>query len=188
MKRAPVTPWEQSYLRLHEAAMAGNEPRMRELVASGMAVDIADADGRTALHRAAHVGNVEGVRVLLDLGAAVDARATYDGDHTPLLAACGRNGGECHPGVVKRLLEAGADPSAIDRVARSPLHLVAASSTAPDSLLRLLLEAGANPFAKDFNDERASHPAIDAWLATRAAEHLADSLPAGIPTPPRERF
>ncbi|KAH7012284.1 ankyrin repeat-containing domain protein, partial [Microdochium trichocladiopsis] len=64
--------------------------------------------GSSALHKAAEVGNEDMARLLLSYGARVDSRDIQG--LTPLCVATGNN----HLAIAKLLLEAGADPLAID--------------------------------------------------------------------------
>ncbi|KAH7010879.1 ankyrin repeat-containing domain protein [Microdochium trichocladiopsis] len=71
-------------------------------------VHLRNAIGSSALHKAAEVGNEEMARLLLSYGARVDSRDIQG--LTPLCVATGNN----HLAIAKLLLEAGADPLAID--------------------------------------------------------------------------
>ena len=58
---------------LFRAAMAGDVPRLRELLAQLPDVDASDNLGNTALHAAVRGDRQEVVRVLLEAGADPDA-------------------------------------------------------------------------------------------------------------------
>ena len=90
-------------LPLIEAVKAGDGNTVRSLLANGVAVDISEPDGTTALHWAAHHNHEDIARLLLASGAAVDAVNRYE--VTPLALAA-LNGSA---GMIERLLEAGAD-------------------------------------------------------------------------------
>jgi len=81
-------------------------------------VDAQNLAGNTALGSAAGSGRLEVVKLLLASGAKVNGPGS-EGD-TPLMDAVnGPTGGDA-PGVVAALIAAGADPSAKDRVGRTP--------------------------------------------------------------------
>ncbi|MBD0866017.1 MAG: ankyrin repeat domain-containing protein [Rhodobacteraceae bacterium] len=123
--------------------------------------------GWTPLHHAAFASTLEAVQVLIQAGANVEAR-TNDGE-TPLHKAAwfGR------PNIAAALLDAGADPDARDEKGYTPLHFAATlmelhfPGMTRDEVMgwmpgkagtaRLLLNAGANPKARD--DEYGAQPA-----------------------------
>ncbi|CAM9656295.1 unnamed protein product, partial [Laminaria digitata] len=78
--------------------------------------------GVRALHIAALRGNVKIVRLLLK-GSRADPNATDNEGCTPLMLACSNTFGSL--GVVRVLLEAGADPDMAACLGLTPLHLAA---------------------------------------------------------------
>ena len=108
------------------------------LLEAGASVDASPDSGETALAQAAMSGHLEIVESLLAAGATVDA-ATKDG-WTPLMLAADEFGD-----VVRRLLLAGADVAAASDKGETALH--AAASATDQSIVRALLEHGANPNA-----------------------------------------
>ncbi|KAI9304574.1 ankyrin repeat-containing domain protein, partial [Cunninghamella echinulata] len=70
------------------------------------------------LHYAAAYGHAQTCQALIDCGATIDIYNTIDRS-TPLMLAsnCG------HLETVQCLVENGADPEAIDKYGRTPLHL-----------------------------------------------------------------
>jgi uncharacterized protein len=100
------------------------------------------SDGWTPLHLAAFFGQDDAVALLIDHGAPLDAHSTNATRNTPLHAALA---GLTRPGVVRRLIFAGADVSARGAQHLTPLHLAASRGDA--ALCDLLIARGANPHA-----------------------------------------
>lgn len=97
-------------------------------------------DGFTALHYAAFFGQEEAARILLERGAEVGLVARNATIHvTPLHSAASG----AHPGIVKLLLEHGADPNAGQDGGFTPLHSAAANDDRVS--VDALLAAGADP-------------------------------------------
>ena len=92
---------------LHLAARRGSPEVVRALLRAGADLDRRDErNGWTPLLHAIHMRNRPAVRVLLEAGAEVDRRS--ESDLTPLFMAAGYG----MDGVVRQLLERGADPRA----------------------------------------------------------------------------
>jgi ankyrin repeat protein len=108
----------QGRTALWEASSDGVIPGVRLLLESGANPAIADISDWTPLIKASERGHVETVRCLLDhpSGAATINLQTWCGE-TALLYAC-LNG---HPGVVRVLLEKGADPTIPDSHGWTPM-------------------------------------------------------------------
>ncbi|XP_045540793.1 leucine-rich repeat serine/threonine-protein kinase 1 [Papilio machaon] len=105
---------------LHQAALWDNEQLLRELLASGAAVDARDASGRTALHAAALAERSACLAALIAAGA--DVNATSDaaaGGETALHVAAARG----HAENVRALLSAGARPELTDAAGDTALAL-----------------------------------------------------------------
>jgi len=117
------------------AARAGDERRVRELVAAGASVDrLVGEFGQTALHDASLYGHVRVVKLLLDgkfdgKGAGVNMISGSGG--TPLICATMRS----HEAVVRLLLERGANASQRARHGTSPFSV--ATTDAIRELLRM---------------------------------------------------
>lgn len=129
---------------LIEAAREGDAGAVASLIARGADVNAAEGDGMTALHWAAERGEDAVVDMLVSAGAAVDA-VTRIGGYTPLHMASRRG----HAAVVGSLLAAGSDASATTTDSGvTALHLAAAAVDGGASV-RLLLEHGSDPNARE---------------------------------------
>jgi ankyrin repeat protein len=120
------------------AASGGDSLSVRELLARGASIDARDRNGGTALAHAAYWGHARVVDELIRSGASIDA--PDDEGQTPLARALILG----QPPVVQLLLKHGAAPDVADFEGTTPLML-AAESPRPEALIRLLLEAGADP-------------------------------------------
>jgi len=145
---------EGGYTPLMFAASAGDLESARALVAGGSDVNALSAYDITPAIMAAHGGNAELLELLLQQGAEVDPAAS---GHTPLHVAVLRG----NLAAVKVLLAHGADTDAIlekptptrrqsadyhfhdSLLGATPLWLAARFSE--PAIMRVLLEAGANP-------------------------------------------
>ena len=93
---------------------------------------------------------LEGVTACLDAG--IDPNAWQKDDRTPLHNAAANSE---DPGVIKALIDAGADPMAL-KEGWTPLHSAAGNSENPD-VIKVLLDAGADPNAKDDDNRMPLH-------------------------------
>ncbi len=85
------------------------EEQLKQVLAGGVAVDVTDEDGETALMEAADKGNLPAVQLLLKYGAQVN-RKDEDGKTALMYAA-----DEGRTPVVQALLAAGANPDVKDK-------------------------------------------------------------------------
>lgn len=144
---------------LADAAMKGDAVAVRTLLASGADVNAARGDGMTALHWAAETGNAEITGILVSAGAILEV-TTRLGAYTPLHVA-GRKGAA---GVIRALLDAGANPRSVAATGSTPLHLVAGAGSAQGA--KHLLDAGAEVNARAGDAQQT--PLMFAAAADRA--------------------
>jgi ankyrin repeat protein len=160
---------------LHGATRAGNRAMVELLLSRGADVNSKEVTGQTPLHIAANKGFQAVVEVLLANKAEVNGQD--NSGNTPLHLAS--KGGQVK--IIQMLLAAGANPSAENKEGRTPLSFVAESDS-PESVrillaakadpnggkldvpllaaihkldvasAELLLQAGANPNAKEMAD------------------------------------
>ncbi|TMK34465.1 MAG: ankyrin repeat domain-containing protein [Actinobacteria bacterium] len=131
-------------LDVFEAATFGDLDRLAVLLAADPSLaDRRSGDGFTALHLAAFFGQDDAVRLLLARGTDPDARGMGWMTGTPLNSAASAR----HAATVDLLLEAGADPDAVQRGGWTPLH--SAAHNGDPRTVELLLAHGADPAAID---------------------------------------
>lgn len=153
-----------------EAATFGDLDRLAVLLADDP--DLTgrrSGDGFTALHLAAFFGQDDAVRLLLARGADPAARGTGWMTGTPLNAAASAR----HATVVALLLEAGADPDAVQRGGWTPLHSAAHNGDA--RTVELLLAHGAVPSAVDDDGRSVGDMASESGDAATIAAIAASS-------------
>lgn len=120
--------------RLLDASRHQDREAAFALMKQNVDVNVAQADGATALHWAAHWDDLPLADALLRAGASVDA--ANDLGLTPLALACSNGGGA----MVQRLLQSGADPNA------APLQepvLMTAARVGNTEAVRALVARGA---------------------------------------------
>jgi len=168
---------------LIHAATRGADTAVRRLLELGFAVDTRDAQGATALLHACGAGHREVAVTLIDAGADVGASA-HNG-MTPLAAAVAARreplvallldhaaavdqrlpndatvlmiaAVQGYPEIAEQLLDAGADPNAVDARGHSALH-------------------AASQFGFEQNDSLRARRLFDVLLKHKADPNLADS-------------
>lgn len=133
---------------LSKAAQAGSADAVATLL-EGRPCDVdrtVPRLGATALHVAAATRGPNGavIKILIQGGAAVNARISYSG--ATALYVVATSGGSTNNAAA--LLEANADPNAVNIMGRSPLH--AACSSGDFDKAQLLVDAGAELEAMDY--------------------------------------
>jgi len=108
-------------LPLHEAVRAGNIESVTEMLARGIAIDVQDERGNTALHLAALQGNSQLLHILLDAGMLLKDVKNHAGFTLAHCAACSENGIFC----LQLLLERGVDIEARNISGLTPLACAA---------------------------------------------------------------
>ncbi len=143
-------------IRYFDEAATDADPQgivLRALLNGGADPNITDGSGRAPLHQATRYGvRPEVVSALLDAGA--DANARDEIGHPPLINHLRMNrqaraDPEGSVAVVTALLRAGSNPNLGSGYLRgSPLHVAIRNPVHP-TIISLLLDAGADPFARD---------------------------------------
>lgn len=145
---------ESNWTPLHCAAHEGYTETVNLLLQSGAEIDALDDDRKTPLHIAIasckeDKGDV--TKLLIKKGAALECRD--DQGFTPLLLAA-REG--CHD-IVNTLLEAKADPHALDQLSRSCLDLASSYR----AIFAVFMQFGIDPHHKNIDGTSAIHTAMD---------------------------
>jgi ankyrin repeat protein len=149
-------------LTIHEAAAAGIDDRVRELIRDRSAINSYSHDGWTPLHLAVFFNQNQIAELLIEEGANVNAVAKNAQGVTPLHSALANK----NVRIAKMLLQHGADPGASSATGYTPMHYVATYDLV--EIGRLLLEKGVDADAKttdgrtplDLAREKASERAI----------------------------
>jgi ankyrin repeat protein len=146
-------------MALVEAVRNGNRAAVRALLAKHANVDVAAADGTTALHWAAERDDVDLVDALLKAGAT--AQVTNRHGTTPIHLAA-TNGNAV---ILERLIAAGADPNAALPDGETVLMTAARSGNV--DAVKVLVDHGANVNAKE--PHKGQTPLMWAAAEDRAA-------------------
>lgn len=153
----------QKLSALHAAAYNGNEKLVQALLAHGAAPDAIDATGKSPAIYAAARAYVEIVSRLI--AAGVDPNRRYGNELTLLMWAAGHsNDAPRQDGVatVRRLLDLGAQPDAVDNRGWSALMITVERGHA--EVAALLLERGADPTIAGKDGRNAADLASDEAL------------------------
>jgi len=144
---------------LVEAVKSGQTTVARALLAKHADVNVAEADGTTALHWAVELDDPEMARALLKAGAKAQVANRYG--VTPLhLAATNGNAA-----MIEQLLSAGADPNAT--LPEGETVLMTAARTGNADAVKALVGGGANVNAKE--TRKGQTPLMWAAAENRAA-------------------
>ncbi|XP_019113425.1 ankyrin repeat and SOCS box protein 13a.1 [Larimichthys crocea] len=127
---------------LHEAASHGRALQLKQLIESGVSVNMVTVDNITPLHEACIQAHPNCARLLLEAGAQVDVRTIHGS--TPLCNACASGSLEC----AKMLLDYGAkvNPS-LTALTASPLHEACIQGNV--EVVKLMISSGAQLEAFD---------------------------------------
>lgn len=128
---------------LHLAACRGDVDTVKVLLSCGASIDAVSSRGMTPFHYAIERGSLTTVTTLLDAGADVNATCGGGRDSSALHIAAGCG----HVDVMMELLARGADVDKRDAVDEGPFKYALESARAPEAL-RVLLDAGADPFER----------------------------------------
>jgi ankyrin repeat protein len=135
-------------LDLHEAAAAGEQARVDEILARNAgSVNHRDLDDATPLHYAVACGQLAMVNVLLQKGALLGTAAAGLEDATPAHLAAGITDHKAAAGMLETLVGNGASPGARKSDGTTPLHIAARHGHA--AAVRLLIRRGTDPAAAD---------------------------------------
>lgn len=131
---------DNGYTALHFSCCHQFSDIVRLLVSNRANVNAVSNFGQTPLHLACQQSSLEIVECLVSHGADLEKR---DADRkTPLIVSCICN--QTH--IVNFLLRSGSDVNALDSCLNSPLlHAVNTGLSLNPDLIRILLEAGADP-------------------------------------------
>jgi uncharacterized protein len=153
----------QSGAPLADAAEKQDRAKIAALLKQVASVNVAQADGMTALHWAAHHDDLRLATLLVKSGA--NAKATNRYGVTPLSLACTNGNTE----VVELLLKAGADPNTTLRGGETAL--MTAARTGRPGPVKALLARGAKVDAKDRKGQTALM-----WAAAEGHEDVVTML------------
>ncbi len=126
---------------------------VKTYISQGRSIKIKDkSSGKTMLHLATQSGNLEIVKLLTDSGANINAKDKLG--RTPLLTLGGEDEIETEK-ILRFLIEKGADVNIQNKDEDNQTLLMSACDNDKLEIVKLLLEAGANPNLKDAEGETA---------------------------------
>lgn len=159
---------------LHHAAMGGNEPMIRLLMAKGAGMEVKETRaGQTPLFHAVKGGDVKTVKTLVGLGAKVDVR---DRDSSQPIHWAARDG---RAELIKILIAHGASPTVAERHGGTPLHIAVMEGKTDTA--RVLLEHGASVLAVDQDKSTPLHLAAAKGFVELTRLLLAHGAPVNAP-------
>jgi ankyrin repeat protein len=128
--------------KIHKAGRDGNIQAIKELISAGVSPDLQTQSGSTPLHFAVGHSNLDAVKTLLDMGADPN-KADYRGK-TAIFNAYS-------PDILSELLARGAkiEVKNNDGFGYTPLHRVIFFKEKKYELVKILLQADADPNEKD---------------------------------------
>ena len=133
---------QSGQITLHGAAKGASEVLIRPLLAAGADINAVDNEGNTPIHL---VATAKCLALLVEDGHANIDLANKQGK-TPLMTIL-RSYAESDRAW--KLLEYGPDCNLLDQAGNTALHLAVNCSEEDTSLIRLLIEAGADPNARN---------------------------------------
>jgi ankyrin repeat protein len=140
------------------ATRTGNSIALELLIGAGADVHAVDDFDETALTKAVRLTDEKSVELLVDANADVNAFVPIDGTTAMHLAAMW-----CNHRLLGKLIAAGGNVKASDRLRRTPCHMVSeANDPKGDGAARsmaMLIAAGADVNAMDFRDQTPLHHA-----------------------------
>ncbi len=133
---------------LHRAVEAGDAAGVRRAIAGGVPLDAKDSLGRTALRNGLQRAAWEIAAILVDAGA--DVRDADKSGETPILAAVKQDSAENALGLLRRMLELHASPTAAKAPQPAPNEALRPAGAPPASprlqgILDRLDPSGARP-------------------------------------------
>jgi ankyrin repeat protein len=142
---------------LHEAAGLGDIDIVKALIASHADINCPNVAGDTALIIASRSGHSRTARYLVEHGAEINTKNKKG--NTALAVAAKHDRSE----VAEALLKEGAEVKVRDKKGRTPLHRAVEGSWlidgtgvgAKEDIVKMLMRAGANPYAKDIEGKTA---------------------------------
>ncbi|MEM9457498.1 MAG: ankyrin repeat domain-containing protein [Myxococcota bacterium] len=160
-----------------DAAMDGKLRKVQRALASkSVAVDALGSMGQTALHYAASYGHMKVIEALLGAGADPNMRSDESGPgrapgSTPLHLIAGSFFAKDRPGVIARLVRAGAQLDVRDDEGSTPLMLSIVCGPGYPDAARALVDAGADLDVTDHEGSTALMLAL-AWHIEPVVELL----------------
>jgi ankyrin repeat protein len=159
---------------LHAAASGGHDELVMRLLAIGVPTDDRDMY-QHLVGGAVSKGHTSTVRILLDAGAAIEGPKASTWQSNLQSAICND-----HLGTARLLIEREADVNAAPARLKPPLHLACAKGNL--DLVQVLLDAGADVYAKSYTGETVQQCAIEG--GNTLVLHLITSAESNTTPPP----